>query len=466
MNPEVVDDLRLFKMNRASSFGDGDVVYLMSRENRIDDNWGLLYALQLSDELNRKVRIIHIIDAIQKHLSMRTLEFLIGGLKEVKQRASELGLAFRLMINEDPVQAVRRCCGGKIPAAVVCDFSPLRENLVVNNKLAVSLDVPVIEVDGHNIIPCRWLSGKQEYSANTLRKKIEAVLPHFLTDFPAIDRFAGKAGGSDDNRETDWQAVRSNVDADESVMKVRDIRPGYEAGMVRLSGFIENRLASYNDNRNDPVIDGQSGLSPYLHFGQISPQRAALSAARFIGGLPLKGGFLDEIIVRRELSDNFCLYNPEYDTFEGFPGWAKQSLNLHAADKREYLYSLEELDAGLTHDRLWNAAQKQMTATGIMHGYMRMYWAKKILEWSASGAEAMKRAVYLNDRYSLDGNDPNGYAGCAWSIGGVHDRAWADRSVFGKIRYMNEKGCKRKFDTGVYISRVEDMIQEIENGTA
>jgi deoxyribodipyrimidine photo-lyase len=202
-------------------------------------------------------------------------------------------------------------------------------------------------------------------------------------------------------------------------------------------------------------MDGQSGLSPYLHFGQLSPQRLAWLVARSVLPAEAKDPFLEELIVRRELADNFCLFEPFYDQFAGFPDWARTTLNQHRQDKREYLYSLADLEAGTTHERLWNACQRDLIRNGRLHGYLRMYWAKKILEWTADPETALEYAITLNDRYSLDGRDPNGYAGIAWSIGGVHDRAWRERSVFGKIRYMNIAGCRRKFDVDGYINSVD-----------
>jgi deoxyribodipyrimidine photo-lyase len=221
-----------------------------------------------------------------------------------------------------------------------------------------------------------------------------------------------------------------------------------------LGQFIAERLPGYDTDRNDPNRSGQSGLSPYLHFGQISAQRVALEVRKADARPEAKAAFLEELIVRRELSDNFCFYNPAYDSFEGFHSWAKATLNAHREDRRQFLYSLRQLEAGGSHDPLWNAAQKEMVATGKMHGYLRMYWAKKVLEWTPSPEEAIAIAIYLNDRYSLDGRDPNGYAGIAWSIGGVHDRAWGERPVFGKIRYMSYEGCRRKFGVDRYIKKV------------
>ena len=196
-------------------------------------------------------------------------------------------------------------------------------------------------------------------------------------------------------------------------------------------------------------------MSPYLHFGQISAQRVALDVKAFQGNKESEAAFLEELIIRRELSDNFCLYNSNYDSFEGFPNWAKETLNKHRKDKRDFIYTKEEFELAATHEYLWNAAQTELVITGKMHGYMRMYWAKKILEWTKSPEEALSIAVYLNDKYELDGRDPNGYVGCAWSIGGVHDRAWTERNVIGKIRYMNLNGAKRKFDVEEYVMKFQ-----------
>lgn len=201
-------------------------------------------------------------------------------------------------------------------------------------------------------------------------------------------------------------------------------------------------------------MQGQSGLSPYLHFGQLSAQRLAWQVSQSSIAQELKEPFLEELIVRKELSDNFCYYEPAYDSFEGFPNWAKKTLNEHRQDKREYLYSFNELEGAATHDQLWNSCQLDLAINGKLHGYLRMYWAKKILEWTKCPEEALEYCIKLNDCYSLDGRDPNGYTGIAWSIGGVHDRAWRERAIFGKIRYMNEAGCRRKFNVDGYIHSV------------
>jgi len=224
-----------------------------------------------------------------------------------------------------------------------------------------------------------------------------------------------------------------------------------------MKGFLEQGLSVYKARRNDPSLQGQSNLSPYLHFGQISAQRIVLEALQNPARKASRDAFLEELIVRRELSDNFCYYNSQYDRFGGFPAWARKTLDEHRKDKRPYLYTLKQLENAATHDDLWNAAQIEMVKQGKMHGYMRMYWAKKILEWTGSPEEAIEAAIFLNDKYELDGRDPNGYAGIAWSIGGVHDRAWGERPVFGKVRYMSRAGSRSKFDINKYISYAEAL---------
>jgi deoxyribodipyrimidine photo-lyase len=306
-------------------------------------------------------------------------------------------------------------------------------------------------VDAHNLVPCWVASDKQEYGAYTIRPKISRTLPEFLEKFPGLQKQEITWG--EPTAAIDWQGILSALSVDRTVSEVSWLQPGEQAAQRTLGNFLKNRLSSYPIERNDPTRNGQSNLSPYLHFGQIAAQRIALEVRDSAAAPKAKEAFLEELIVRRELADNFCFYNPHYDAFAGFPGWAQKTLEEHRSDPRDYLYSLEQFEEAQTHDNLWNAAQREMVKTGKMHGYLRMYWAKKILEWSNSPEEALDIAIYLNDRYELDGRDPNGYTGIAWSLGGVHDRAWGERKVFGKVRYMSYKGCKSKFDVAAYMEK-------------
>jgi deoxyribodipyrimidine photo-lyase len=343
-------------------------------------------------------------------------------------------------------------------AVLVTDFDPLRVKQAWKNAVAQKIEVPFHEVDAHNIVPCWIASPKQEYGAYTLRPKIRRVLSEYLEDFEALKKHP--IGWKGKTRPIDWTAVERGLDVDRTVPEVDWLRPGERAARSVLSEFMNRKLVRYHNHRNDPNHGVLSDLSPYLHFGQISAQRVALEVATLGRPTQSREAFLEELIVRRELSDNFCFYNPDYDRFEGFPEWAKKTLDKHRKDRREHGYSLDELEGARTHDDLWNAAQRQMTVRGKMHGYLRMYWGKKILEWTPSPEEALRIAIYLNDRYELDGRDPNGYVGVSWCIGGVHDRAWFERPIFGKIRYMSYNGCRSKFNVRAYIEKHGSGIPE------
>ena len=372
---------------------------------------------------------------------------------------------------------------------VVSDFSAVRIGTVWRRGVGSALQaagIPLHEVDAHNIVPVWHASPKLEYAARTLRSKLHAQLPAYLTAFPDLQRHpipwedcsAGSAlpryqpysmKGEEESKVIDWDAVTASLSVDRSVPEVAQFTPGPAAGRAALAAFVAD-LKGYAATRNDPVHGKQSELSPWFHFGNLAPQRAALdvSAARSGSNGKDVDAFIEEAVVRRELSDNYCYYNNDgYDRLDGlYPqfgnkSWAQESLAAHAGDKREVTYTQDELEQGQTTDDLWNAAQLQMVHGGKMQGFMRMYWAKKILEWTPSPEEALRIAIYLNDRYSLDGRDPNGYVGCAWSIGGVHDQGWRERPVFGKVRYMNYAGCSRKFDIQAYIRKVKSMVKKI-----
>jgi deoxyribodipyrimidine photo-lyase len=428
----------------------GPVVYWMSRDQRSEDNWALLYAQELALEFKAPLAVVFCLVPDYLGATARQHSFMMRGLGEVEDRLAKKGIPFYLLpgtpAEEVPLFVARHQVG-----TLITDFNPLRVKRVWNLRVADRLDIRFEEVDAHNIVPCRYASPKQEYGAHTFRPRILRTLPEFLTGFPPLENhpfpWKEKIGA------TDRSGVMKHYEVDGSVSVVGWLEPGESAARRVLREFLENRLVSYHMFRNDPTKNGQSNLSPYLHFGQLAPQRAALEAEYRAEHIKSQEEFLEQIVVRRELGDNFCLYNEQYDSFGGFPAWAQQTLNEHRHDRREYVYSPEQFDNAETHDDLWNAAQREMVRTGKMHGYMRMYWAKKILEWTESPERALEIAIRLNDRYELDGRDPNGYAGIAWSIGGVHDRPWRERPVFGKIRYMNSSGCRKKFDVRTYVAR-------------
>jgi deoxyribodipyrimidine photo-lyase len=428
----------------------GPIVYWMSREQRVRDNWALLFAQELA--LQEKVPMTVVFCLVPKFLdaTMRQYGFMLKGLREVEKNLAEKNIPFFLLrglpASEIPKFVRKYAVGG-----LVADFDPLRIKRKWKETVTGEIDIPFYEVDARNIVPCWIASPKQEYGAYTLRPKIKKALPEFLEDFPRLGKhpisWKGKTG------KIGWGEVEKTLRVDRTVSEVDWIEPGENEAQKVLREFIGKKLGSYHGERNDPTKDAQSNISPYLHFGHISTQRVALEVAKSDTDKESQETFLEELIVRRELSDNFCFYNNDYDNFEGFPDWAKKTLNDHRKDPREYIYSLEDFEHANTHDQLWNAAQREMVRRGKMHGYMRMYWGKKILEWTRSPEEAVKIAIYLNDRYELDGRETNGYAGIAWCIGGVHDRAWPKRPIFGKIRYMSYGGCKSKFNVMEYIEK-------------
>lgn len=434
--------------------GLGPVAYWMSRDQRVQDNWALLYAQEVALREGLGLGVVFCLVPDFLNATIRQYSFMLRGLKEVEAALANLNIPF-FLLQGSPEQEIPSFVEQWGVSALVADFDPLRIKRRWKETLTHTLSMPFYEVDAHNIVPCHLASPKMEYGAYTIRPKIQKLLPQFLEEYPKLEKhpFLWNPGGG----RIDWDQVEKNVSVSLSVGEVNWLKPGEKAAKGALRHFIESGLARYSRDRNDPNRAGQSGLSPYLHFGHISAQRVALEVLKKKTPADSRDAFLEELIVRRELSDNFCLYNPHYDSFEGFPEWSKKTHDQHRKDTRPYLYSLEGFEGARTHDPLWNAAQMEMMKLGKMHGYMRMYWAKKILEWTRSPEEAMKIAIYLNDRFELDGRDPNGYAGIAWSIGGVHDRAWNERNVFGKIRYMSYNGCKSKFDVDAYINQIDAL---------
>jgi deoxyribodipyrimidine photo-lyase len=444
-----VNRKRLRPLNRARP-GQGLVAYWMSRDQRVQDNWALLYAQELALALGQPLAVVFCLAPAFLGATLRQYAFMLKGLRQVARDLAPLNIPFFLLIGE-PAQELPRFAADCGVGAVVSDFSPLRLVRGWKSAVAERIGVALEEVDAHNIVPCWVASAKAEYGAYTLRPKLKRLLPEFLEDFPPLARHP--VGWQGKGPAIRWERLPASLAIDLTVPEVAWLSPGERQARARLDYFLEQRLPLYGEGRNNPTLAGQSDLSPYLHFGQLAPQRVALEVKRRRGHDASREAFLEELIVRRELAENFCFYQPHYDSFAGFPAWAQKTLNEHRRDKREHLYPSEALESGRTHDELWNAAQREMVRRGKMHGYLRMYWAKKILEWTASPEEAQALAIYLNDKYELDGRDPNGYAGIAWSIGGVHDRAWFERPVFGKIRYMSYNGCRAKFKVEVYINQ-------------
>ncbi len=325
--------------------------------------------------------------------------------------------------------------------------------------VAKRVRIPFWTIDSDVIVPSKLLE-KEQYGAYTIRPRIHRMLPEFLkpvgnskamVEWIPPKNFQTLPVGTD---------ITDGWDIDRSVPPVDLFSGGTDEALKHLKKFTERHLAGYENDRNKPEMNATSLLSPYLHFGHLGPHTVALAIQEADLPVAAKNAYLEQLIVRRELAINFVRFNPDYDNFESGPDWAHKTLAEHAGDPRR-LYTKKEMEEARTDDALWNAAQQQMLYAGWMHNYMRMYWAKKILEWSKSPAEAFRFAVYLNDKYFLDGRDPNGYAGIAWAIVGKHDRPWFDRPIFGQVRYMAFNSTSKKFNSKLYIEQMRKLAARV-----
>lgn len=458
---------RIFQLNQAKSINGQHIMYVMSRDQRLNDNHALLAAQQ--DALQQKLPLVIFFNVLPKtgFRAREHYQFMLEGLKEIAISAKNLNIPF-IVKSGDAIKNLHNLEQSHKPSAIYFDFSPLKGPRALHQQFASTATYPCYEVDTHNIIPARVASDHQEFAAHTFRSKVHAQLAKYLTE-PA--KPTKHPYSTSIKIENDWpnQQFLNNIAANNTRIAFKS---GETAAAGQLKTFIQKGLASFAQERNNPTIDGTSNLSPYLHYGQISSLRVALEVLNHVKEDPLlfkearlasagegpseKDGMnalFEEMIVRKELSDNFCFYAKSYSTFSSVPAWANATLQKHSSDRREHVYNKQQWEEAKTHDPAWNAAQKQLTTVGKIHGYMRMYWAKKILEWSKTPQDAFEIATYLNDHYSIDGGDPNGYVGILWSIAGLHDRPWIERPVFGQIRYMNYEGLKRKFDIEKYCKK-------------
>lgn len=442
----------------------GPVLYWMHRDHRVHDNWGLLHAQYEAMQRTLPLAVVHCLAPAFLEAAPEHFAFLNIALDGMQAELKALGIPLA-RLSGDPGREVAAFAGQCRASMIFTDFDPLRRKRAWIARVCDECPCPVVEVDSRNIVPCRRASDKQEYMARTFRPKVMRGLMEYLEAFPAPLSHPHV-----------WSQPLPRQSSGPSLpaLPAHFPEPGEQAARRALDEFIAMRLSRY-EKRNDPNADAVSGLSPYLHFGMLSAQRAVLAVSSAgkaaanrelprmrstntsMGSWESVDGFIEQIVVRRELSDNYCFHNPDYDNLNGAPQWARRTLDAHRDDPREAIYDMETFARARTHDPLWNAAQLQLLHSGTIHGYMRMYWGKKILEWSATPEDAYAVAVMLNDRHALDGRETNGYTGIAWSVAGVHDRPWKERPVFGQIRYMNDRGAKRKFDTAAYILRMERL---------
>lgn len=421
------------------------VLYWMQASQRAHFNHALEYAVEQANQRSLPACVLFCLTVAYPEANLRHYAFMLEGLRETFAALEARNIA-ALALMGSPIDVVPRIA--RRAAMVITDRGYLRHQRSWRDEVAARLSCPCVEVETDAIVPAESASPKAEYAAATLRPKLGRVLLRYLV--PLREREAARPRLELDEQGVDAgdpDGVLATLGVDATAGRVTTFHGGWSEAERLLNVFLNEKLDRYSELRSNPAVQYSSRLSPYLHFGHMSPLYVAL-AARDRGGAGADA-FLEELIIRRELSLNYVHYNPAYDSLAGLPQWARNTLEAHAGDRRPYLYDLATLERAATHDPYWNAAQTEMLRSGSMHNYMRMYWGKKILEWSPTPATAFAHALHLNNRWLLDGRDPNSYAGVAWCFG-MHDRPWAERPVFGKVRYMNAAGLERKFPMREY----------------
>ena len=425
------------------------VLYWMQQAQRAEWNHALEYAIARANGLRLPLLVGFALAAFPE-ANRRHYQFMLEGLRETQARLAERGIGFCIRMG-DPEEVIPELATQA--ALLVGDQGYLRVQRAWRAAVAKRVECPFVVVETDAVVPVEFVSDHAEFAARTIRPKIQRTLAEFLkplkplaVEIPSVDLVERSLALNDPT------ALCRQLGIDDAVSPVKGFGGGYAAADQLLNRFLGHRLGDYADASSDPVVDGCSHMSAYLHFGQISPLDLALRVRRSAAPRASIEAYLEQLIVRRELSLNAIWFGSGYDRYAGLPTWARKTLDAHRRDKREFLYRRDQWESAATHDPCWNAAQTEMVRSGQMHNYMRMYWGKKILEWSRTPEEAFETALYLNNKYELDGRDPNGFVGVAWCFG-RHDRPWTERPVFGMIRYMNANGLRRKFDIQAYIDR-------------
>ena len=458
METKEIQEERVRQLNEKEIVEGDYVLYWMQEAQRAEYNHALEYAVQRANELGQPLLVIFGLMADYPEANLRHYAFLLEGLQDVKEGLKERNIKFVVRRGSPDEVALD---AGKNASLIVCDMSYLSLQKEWREKVAEGADCLVVQVETEVVVPVELASDKQEHAARTLRPKIQEHLDEFLVELEPTEIDKQSLNMKDDGLDlSNVEEILDDMKLDRSVESVSHLyRGGTREAKKILERFLESKLDPYVEHRNQPQTDDVSHMSKYLHYGHISPIYVALKIQDANPPQEDLDSYLEELIIRRELSMNFCHYIPDYDEFSNLPDWAKKTLKDHASDEREYVYAREQLENAQTHDEYWNAAMNEMRYTGYMHNYMRMYWGKKILEWSVTPEEAYETTLYLNNKYFVDGRDPNSYANVAW-VFGQHDRGWQERAVFGKVRYMSAGGLERKAKPKEYVEKVERLIEE------
>ena len=460
MATKKIQEERVRRLNEKEIVEGEYVLYWMQEAQRAEYNHALEYAVQRANELGQRLLVVFGLTDGYPEANLRHYAFLLEGLQDVKEELKQRNIKFIVRRGSPDEVALD---AGKNASLIVCDMSYLRLQKKWREKVAEGADCLVVQVETEVVVPVELASNKQEHAARTLRPRIQEHLDEFLVGLEPTAVEKQSLNMKEDGLDlSDVGEILDAMKLDRSVAPMSHLyRGGTSEAKKILERFLESRLDTYVENRNQPQTDDVSHMSKYLHYGHISPIYVALKIRDANPPQRDLDSYLEELIIRRELSMNFCHYTPDYDKFSCLPNWAKETLEEHKDDSREYLYAREQLENAETHDEYWNAAMNEMRYTGYMHNYMRMYWGKKILEWSETPKEAYETMLYLNNKYFVDGRDPNSYANVAW-VFGQHDRGWQERDVFGKVRYMSAGGLERKAKPREYVEKVGERIEDSE----
>ncbi len=429
------------------------VLYWMQQSQRAHWNHALEFAVSRANKIQQPLVVLFAVTDQFPEANWRHYTFMLEGLFHTAKDLEKRGIKF-ILRKGDPARTALEL--GETASEIICDKGYTRIQRQWRQSVAENAVCPVFCVESDAVVPVETVSGKAEYAARTLRPKILKLLDRFIRPATEIRLQHPATGLPITGMDLpDPETIPDHLNIDRSVRPVTAFyKGGTSEALSRFDEFLTHRIKRYTRNSNQPQTDDTSQMSPYLHFGQISPVYLAWKV-RTTKGLDsdIQTAFIEELIVRRELAVNFVYFTPDYDSYACLPQWAARTLDEHRHDKRDPIYTMAELEKSSTHDPYWNAAMDEMKFTGFMHNYMRMYWGKKILEWSKDPETAFQTALTLNNKYFLDGRDPNSFAGVAW-IFGRHDRAWKERDVFGKVRYMNAAGLERKCDINGYVKKV------------
>ena len=488
---ERVPSVRVACANEAALNPKGSfVLYWMTAFRRTTWNYALERAIELAEGLRKPLLIVETLSSGGRWASDRHHAFVLQGMAANKAACEARDVRYYPFVELERDHALELAAAlAARSCVVVADDFPVKSFSTDESQVASRIRVRMERVDSNGLLPMRE-TDRVFPTAYAFRRFLQRTLPDHLPDAPRANPLArlklpGLRGLPSEIRRR-WPPASSRLLASDVAALAR-LPIDHEVGQVRALGgpsaarktlkrFVKRKLSGYPDSRNHPDADGTSGLSPYLHFGHISVHDIFRELAKAEGWSPADlsekatgkregwwgmseaaEAFLDELVTWREVGFNMCSHSEDYDQYDSLPDWAKVTLAEHAADRRQYVYSLEEFEQGCTHDRLWDAAQMQLVCEGRIHNYMRMLWGKKILEWSASPRDALEVMIELNNKYALDGQDPNSYSGIFWVLG-RYDRPWGpQRPIFGKVRYMSSDNTSRKLRVEQYIQAYDPL---------